>query len=567
MGRALASRLAIYHPSGQFNLVNNPFGKDVANLELFRALAAHGGFDQVSFLSQASISDADLRQGLLGDAPGGAALTTASLLAQGRVAEAGVMLRGTPALADIAWLRRRAVGDRAYSLMGLVHTLAPPALRQDMATAAISPVQAWDALICTSPSVQEALNRMFDEWADFLGDRFGGTRNPKPRLPLIPLGVDQPAIQARADRPEVRSQLRQELGLGQDDILVLWLGRLSFFEKAAPQPMFRAVQEAAQAGGAKVAFAMVGWFPNGDQDRARYQQAAQAYAPGVAVHFLDGNDQGRVGSFWAASDIFLSLVDNIQETFGITPVEAMAAGLPVVVSDWDGYRYTVQDGQQGFLIPTLGGPPASAGIAAAERHVLAMDTYQLYVGALAQHTAVHVGRAAQAIAALIASPDLRRRMGEAGRARVRELFDWPVVARQYAALADELSAIRLAAPADATRGGLNPVKGDPHRDFAGFASEVQSLETLLNVRPGVTAADLDRALGLELDRFASSWRCSGQECATVLEVLGVAQRPVRDILLAFPIERRRPVQMGLMWMCKLGMLDWLAPAGDESATA
>ena len=88
----MASRLAIYHPSGQFNLVNNPFGKDVANLELFRALAAHGGFDQVSFLSQATITDADLRKGLLGDAPGGAALTTGSLMAQGLVAQSGVCL-------------------------------------------------------------------------------------------------------------------------------------------------------------------------------------------------------------------------------------------------------------------------------------------------------------------------------------------------------------------------------------------------------------------------------------------------------------------------------------------
>ncbi|WP_310539170.1 glycosyltransferase family 4 protein [Phenylobacterium sp.] len=553
----MASRLAIYHPSGQFNLVNNPFGKDVANLELFRALAAHGGFDQVSFLSQANISGADLRKGLLGDAPGGAALTTGSLLAQGVVAQSGTLLRGTPALSDISWLRRRAVGDRAYSLMGLVHTLAPPALRADMATAVTSPIQPWDALICTSLSVQDALNRMFDEYSGFLAERFGGTKNPKPYLPLIPLGVDQPAIQARADRPEVRARLREELAIGEADILVLWLGRLSFFEKAAPQPMFRAIEGAAQASGVKVHFAMVGWFPNGDQDRVRYQAAADAYAPSVAVHFLDGNDQGRVGSFWAASDIFISLVDNIQETFGITPVEAMAAGLPVVVSDWDGYRFTVQDGEQGFLIPTLGGPPGGPSVGAAERHILGLDAYQLYVGALAQHTAVHVGRAAEAIAALIASCDLRRRMGEAGRKRVREVFDWPVVARQYAGLADELTAIREASPTDSTKGRFNPVKGDPNSDFAGFPNQVQGLETLLHVRSGVTSADVDRAMGLDLDRFASSWRCTGPECAQVLEILGTETRSVRDVLLAFPVERRRLVQMGLMWMCKLGMLDWL----------
>ncbi len=41
---------------------------------------------------------------------------------------------------------------------------------------------------------------------------------------------------------------------------------------------------------------------------------------------------------WQAADIFTSLSDNIQETFGLTPIEAMAAGLPSVVTDWDGYQ-------------------------------------------------------------------------------------------------------------------------------------------------------------------------------------------------------------------------------------
>ena len=537
--------------------MNNPFGKDVANLELFRALAAHGGFEQIACLSQASITDADLRAGLLGDTPGGAALTTGSLLNQGQVAQSGALLRGTAALADIAWVRRRAVGDRGYSLMGLVHTLAPPALRQDMAAAATAPLQPWDALICTSPSVQSALHAMLDEQAAFLGSRFGGTANPKPHLPLIPLGVDLAAIAARADRPEVRARLRQELGLAAEDVLVLWLGRLSFFEKAAPQPMFRAVQEAAQASGVRVCFAMLGWFPNGEDDRKRYQQAAEAYAPGVDVRFLDGNDQGRVGEFWAASDIFLSLVDNIQETFGITPVEAMAAGLPVVVSDWDGYRYTVVDGEQGFLIPTLGGPAGGPSIASAERHALGLEAYQVYVGSLAMHTAVHVGRAAEALMALIASPDLRATMGRAGRQRVAQMLDWPVVARQYAALVEDLTALRLASPPDTTQGGLNPIKGDPFRDFAGFPNQVLGLELTLSVRPGVTEADIARAQATDLDRFAAGWRCSSQECGRVLALLTPAPLTARDILLAFPVERRRAVQMGLMWMCKLGMLDWL----------
>lgn len=40
----------------------------------------------------------------------------------------------------------------------------------------------------------------------------------------------------------------------------------------------------------------------------------------------------------------------------------MAAGLPVVVSDWDGHRDTVVDGENGFRIPTYALPAGSGGL-------------------------------------------------------------------------------------------------------------------------------------------------------------------------------------------------------------
>ena len=46
--------------------------------------------------------------------------------------------------------------------------------------------------------------------------------------------------------------------------LVLWLGRLSFFEKAYPQGMFIALQKAAQRCGRRLHFVMAGWFPGGE---------------------------------------------------------------------------------------------------------------------------------------------------------------------------------------------------------------------------------------------------------------------------------------------------------------
>ncbi|HTI67683.1 MAG TPA: glycosyltransferase family 4 protein [Caulobacteraceae bacterium] len=553
----MASRLAIYHPAGRLGLTENPFGKDMANLELFRALARHGGFEQLSFLTHVGVSAEDVAKGLQGSLSPGTRLQAVGVLNQRVAADAGSLLRGHADLKELAWLRRRSVGDRGYSLMGLVHTLAPPAMRNDLAQCAVAPVQPWDALICTSPAVQQMLGRMFDEWTDYLAERCGGTAPPRPHLPLVPLGVDQAALEALADRPDARASLRAELGVGEDEALVIWVGRLSFFEKAFPQPMFRAVEEAARTAGKRIHFALAGWFPGGDQDRARYQAAAAAYAPTTPVHFLDGNDRPLLGRLWAAADIFLSLVDNIQETFGITPVEAMAAGLPIVASDWDGYRYTVRDGIEGFLIPTLGGPAGLLGRALGSRHTLLIESYQSFVGAAAQHTAVDVGRAAAALADLVASPELRRRMGEAGRARVRSAFDWPVVVEQYKVLADELTAIRLAAADPVTRHPTDPVKGDPFRDFAGFATTVLTPATALSVRPGAGPADLERAAGLWLDTAFPFWRAPPEAAAQALDLIATGRAAtVEKVLERFPAGDRGRMEFTLAWMCKLGILEW-----------
>lgn len=555
----MTSRLAIYHPAGRIGLGENVFGKDVANLELFRAMVQHGGHDQVDFLTHAPVQAGDLLKSLVGDQACATRITTASILNQGVAAAAGTLLRGGPRLEELAWQRRRSVGDRAFSLIGLIHTIAPPMMRQDIAMASVAPTQPWDALICTSPSVQQAMETMFDDWCEFLGERFGtGKRLMRPQLPLIPLGVDGPTLGAATARPDVRSAIRAELEIGAEDILVLWVGRLSFFEKAFPQPMMRSVEEAARATGKRVHFAMAGWFPNGADGERMYRQAAEAHAPSVDFHVIDGNDRQRLGALWSASDIFLSLVDNIQETFGITPLEAMAAGLPVVISDWDGYRYTVRDGQEGFLVPTLGGPENALSDELVAGHDFGLKSYQQYVGVIAQHTAVHVGRAGQALSDLIRSPDLRRRMGEAGQQRVRDAFDWPVVARQYADLARELTAVRAASADTRPRSTLNPVKGDPFRNFAGFATQVLSLKSSLSLRPGVDADDLKRAQTIELDMFAANWRGSHEECRQVFAHLADGRAATtEDLLLLFPMPRRRAVQLSLLWMAKCGFLEWL----------
>jgi glycosyltransferase involved in cell wall biosynthesis len=528
----------------------------VANIELFRALIRHGGFEQVDVLAQATVDEAELRGEVFGETPAATRIASASLLNIALPAASGALLRGQPELYELGWLRRRAAGDRAYSLLGLVHTIAPPAVRQMIANTRLGPLHPWDAVICTSPSVRDAVAQMMAGWGEHLAERTGGRPPPMPALPVLPLGVEAQAFAAAADRPEVRASRRAELGLEADDVLVLWVGRLSFFEKAYPQPMFRALQRAAQMTGARLTFAMAGWFPSAP-DRARFEAAARTTAPDVVVRFLDGNDRQLLSELWAAGDIFFSLVDNIQETFGITPIEAMAAGLPIVASDWDGYRFTMRHGVEAFLVPTLGGPPGGLGPTIVARHALEVTSYQSYVGAVAQFTAVNVGRAAEALAELIRSPDLRRSMGAAGRARVGEAFDWPVVVPQYLALLDELAAIRAAAPEVAARVRANPVKDDPFAAFAGFASRTAGLDLPLAVTAGIGPADVLATRELELDQAFGFWRASLEECAEALRRIAAGEAATLGQLLAgVPPDRRHLVELGVMWMAKQGFVDW-----------
>lgn len=556
--------LALFHPPGRFLLPGNPFGKDVANGALFRALARGGGYRQLHVLNQLGLAPEQIAEGLFAEGEAGLGLASGPLWSTAIPTRAGVLLRGQPYLSELAWIRRSQGRDDAYSLVGLIHTLAPPAVRESIGASAVAPLQPWDALVCTSPAVQRALGEMFESWGGYLQERFAGQHSPLPQLPLIPLAVEVETIAAQAASAEARAALRARLGIAEQDVLVLWLGRLSYFEKAFPQVMFQAVQEAARKGGVQVHFVLLGWFPNGEADQQLYRQAAKAYASDVNVLVLDGNDQSTVAQSWAAADIFISLVDNIQETFGLAPVEAMAAGLPVVVCDWDGYRYTVRDGVEGFLIPTLGAPGGAPGQLLAHLHSLGLETYQTYAGAVAQHTAVHGGQAAAALARLIASPDLRASMGAAGQRRARQMFAWPVVVAQYNALFAELTQRRLhvLAQSEATSPyRISPLRGDPFADFAGFATTVLDPATRLRLRPGVGPETLTHAQAVALNRQYPGLRGSPEEAARLLALVAAADPPhgcpVAQLTDAFTPDRRPFIPTTLVWLAKLGLLDWL----------
>src|SRR5258708_36177629 len=108
---------------------------------------------------------------------------------------------------------------------------------------------------------------------------------------------------------------------------------------------------------------------------------------------------------YSGADIFVSPSDNIQETFGLTVAEALSYGLPAVVSDWDGYRDLVTDGETGFLVPSLF--PSS--VENLELHDCRVS--MLEEDCLAQSTTIDIPVLSEKIQTLVHNPALRRQMG------------------------------------------------------------------------------------------------------------------------------------------------------------
>lgn len=127
-----------------------------------------------------------------------------------------------------------------------------------------------------------------------------------------------------------------------------------------------------------------------EEDALRRQAAEEGV--GAQVEFVGAQPSTRVRELLGRSDVFLqhSLTyrSGWTEGFGVSIAEAAATGLPVIVSDCGGITEQVVDGVTGVVVPE---------------------------GA--------VDGMAEAMLTLARDPELRRRLGEAGRRRMVERFD------------------------------------------------------------------------------------------------------------------------------------------------
>jgi starch synthase len=460
------------------------------------------------------------------------------------LADSGCLYLPGPNLMDSAW-RRAPLGDRSYSICGITHTTASHIAMTAITDMLIAPVRSWDALICTSTAVRDTVRVLLENQATYLRERLGASRFELPQLPVIPLGVHTSDYVFSDDE---RAKSRHALGIDQDDIVLLFVGRLSFHAKAHPQQMFTALERATK--GHRVHLVQCGWFPNEPIENA-FNDAAKLLCPSVTLHHLDGRDAKLRRQAWAAAHIFISLSDNIQETFGLTPIEAMASGIPVIVSDWDGYKDTVRDQVDGFRIPTFT-PPAPLGSDLAKRYENGTDTYDVYCGLASQLTALDPLALETACSKLINDAALRQQMGAAGAARAREIYEWKIIYQRYQTLWGELAERRRADPdlTGKSKPATRPDRLDPFATFASYPTTQLSGDHRVTLRE--EAAHFPQRRNLMMNSFAQYVQLSDDDCFSIFKLLNDSgTSTVAEIIARFQPERRPHIVRGLVWLAKM----------------
>ena len=462
----------------------------------------------------------------------------------------------------------------AWSLCGITHTTSSAGAMDALANLITAPVQPWDAVICTSTAVKNNVEKLLQAQVTYLQDRLGVSKLRLPLLPVIPLGIH---TQDFVFATEQRLMARNAVDADENTLVVLFMGRLSFHAKAHPLAMYQALQSAAltvKPSGKRVVLVECGWHAN-EHIQKSFEDAAKLACPDVQVITLDGRSAEHRQTAWASADVFCSLSDNIQETFGIVPIEAMAAGLPVVVSDWDGYKDTVRDGIDGYRIATT---IPQAGLAGdlAYRHAIEIDNYDMYCGHTSSLVAVDVQAAAAAFEKLFGSESLRQTMGKAGRERAQTVYDWSVIIPQYEALWAEQTRLRMLArqidaqssePAGkALLAHHWPARMDPFAAFASYPTHTLNENTLLVLEPqSLNASELldiqsQAVLQVEAYRQLAMVNYAKQVLPTPEEVKhligNTATTPKRaiDLLEGIEAERRPFVFRSLAWLMKLGVL-------------
>jgi phosphatidylinositol alpha-1,6-mannosyltransferase len=278
--------------------------------------------------------------------------------------------------------------------------LMAPALRRAGAERLVATTHGHEAGWAQLPAARQLLRRIGQstDTITYLGEytrsRIAGALTPEAaaRMTQLPPGVDEKTFHPGSGGDEVRARL----GLS-DRPVVVCVSRL--VPRKGQDTLIRAMPRVLAAEPDAVLL-IVGGGPY-EKDLRRL---AQETGVAASVRFTGAVPWSELPAHYGAGDVFAMPCRTRRggldvEGLGIVYLEASATGLPVVAGDSGGAPDAVLDGETGWVV--RGGSPEEA---------------------------------ADRVVALLGDPELRRRMGERGRAWVEEKWRWDLLAERLKAL-------------------------------------------------------------------------------------------------------------------------------------
>ncbi|MBD2777162.1 glycosyltransferase [Iningainema tapete] len=178
-------------------------------------------------------------------------------------------------------------------------------------------------------------------------DLLGLYHAKKEKITIIPCGFDG------AEFWQVKqSTARKMLGLPPNEPLILQLGRL--VPRKGIDSVIRGFGRLLQDYHIPAKLLIVGGEseepdPKLTPEISRLQAIASQEGVDSQVKFIGRRCRELLKYYYSAADVFVTTP--WYEPFGITPLEAMACGTPVIGSNVGGIKFTVKDGETGYLVP------------------------------------------------------------------------------------------------------------------------------------------------------------------------------------------------------------------------
>ncbi len=159
------------------------------------------------------------------------------------------------------------------------------------------------------------------------------------KVAVINPGVDLNDY-ASKDKKLCRTEIRKEYGFSPDEPVILFAS-MNFEIKGLDAVMLALARLKARGKNFKLIVA-------GKGNIRKYSQMARKTQIADSVVFTGTLNKEKLIKLYLASDMYIML--SKFDTFGMVVLEAMAAGLPVIISSNVGAKDIVQEGENGFII-------------------------------------------------------------------------------------------------------------------------------------------------------------------------------------------------------------------------